>query len=57
MIGKFAGAAVAARAVGTDWRLSLQLGALMNCRGLTELIVLNMGLDLGVLTQCRSPCS
>jgi Kef-type K+ transport system membrane component KefB len=48
--GKFAGSAVAARAVGTDWRKSLQLGALMNCRGLTELVVLNIGLDLGVLS-------
>lgn len=49
-IGKFAGSAVAARAVGTDWRRSLQLGALMNCRGLTELVVLNIGLNLRVLT-------
>jgi Kef-type K+ transport system membrane component KefB len=50
IIGKFAGSAVAARAVGNDWRKSLQLGALMNCRGLTELVVLNIGLDLGVLS-------
>ncbi len=50
IIGKFGGSAVAARAVGTDWRRSLQLGALMNCRGLTELVVLNIGLDLGVLS-------
>ncbi|KAB1910344.1 cation:proton antiporter [Micromonospora tulbaghiae] len=50
VVGKFVGTAVAARAVGTDWRTGLQIGTLMNCRGLTELIVLNIGLDIGVLT-------
>jgi Kef-type K+ transport system membrane component KefB len=48
--GKFGGTAMAARAVGESWNRSLQLGALMNCRGLTELVVLNLGLELGVLT-------
>ena len=48
--GKLGGSAIAARAVGEGWRRSLQLGALMNCRGLTELIVLNIGLELGVLS-------
>ncbi|MBY0497344.1 MAG: cation:proton antiporter [Cyanobacteria bacterium] len=48
--GKFGGTAVAARLTGTDWRTSAALGALMNTRGLVELIVLNIGLDLGVLT-------
>ncbi|MGH3756936.1 cation:proton antiporter [Actinophytocola sp.] len=48
--GKLGGSAVAARAMGTNWNQSLQIGALMNCRGLTELVVLNIGLDLGVLT-------
>lgn len=48
--GKLVGSAVAARAVGESWQRSAQLGALMNCRGLTELVVLNVGLDLGVLS-------
>jgi Kef-type K+ transport system membrane component KefB len=48
--GKFAGSALAARFVGQSWRESLSIGALMNTRGLMELIVLNIGYDLGVLT-------
>jgi len=50
VIGKFAGSTIAARFVGQDWRDSLVLGALMNTRGLMELVVLNIGYDLGVLT-------
>jgi Kef-type K+ transport system membrane component KefB len=48
--GKFGGATLAARFSGLDWRTSTALGVLMNTRGLVELIVLNIGLDLGVLT-------
>jgi Kef-type K+ transport system membrane component KefB len=48
--GKFFGSAIAARFVGQSWRDSLVLGALMNTRGLMELVVLNIGYDLGVLT-------
>ena len=48
--GKFGGATLAARLVGLDWRDSAALGILMNTRGLVELIVLNIGLDLGVLS-------
>jgi Kef-type K+ transport system membrane component KefB len=48
--GKFGGATLAARFSGLDWRTSSALGVLMNTRGLVELIVLNIGLDLGVLT-------
>lgn len=48
--GKFGGSAFAARYVGQSWKDSLSLGALMNTRGLMELIVLNIGYDLGVLT-------
>jgi Kef-type K+ transport system membrane component KefB len=48
--GKFGGATLAARLSGLDWRDSAALGILMNTRGLVELIVLNIGLDLGVLT-------
>lgn len=49
-VGKLGGSAVTARLTGMGWRDSLQLGALMNTRGLMELIVLNIGLDLGVLS-------
>lgn len=48
--GKLGGTALAARATGMEWRGALQLGALMNTRGLMELIVLNMGYDLGILS-------
>ncbi|MET0464409.1 MAG: cation:proton antiporter [Chitinophagaceae bacterium] len=50
VIGKFAGGALAARYVGQDWKTSLSIGALMNTRGLMELVVLNIGYDLGVLS-------
>ncbi len=50
VIGKFLGSALAAKFVGQSWRDSLTIGALMNTRGLMELIVLNIGLDLKVLT-------
>lgn len=50
VIGKFLGSAIAAKFVGQNWRDSLTIGALMNTRGLMELIVLNIGLDLGVLS-------
>jgi Kef-type K+ transport system membrane component KefB len=48
--GKFLGSALAARFVGQNWKDSLIIGALMNTRGLMELVVLNIGYDLGVLT-------
>jgi Kef-type K+ transport system membrane component KefB len=48
--GKFGGVALAARATGSTARDSAALGILMNTRGLVELIVLNIGLDLGVIT-------
>jgi Kef-type K+ transport system membrane component KefB len=49
--GKLGGSALAARLTGMDTRSSLQLGALMNTRGLMELIALNIGYDLGILSQ------
>lgn len=49
VVGKFLGSALAAKFVGQNWRDSLTIGALMNTRGLMELIVLNIGKDLGVL--------
>lgn len=48
--GKFLGSAIAAKFVGQSWRDSLLIGALMNTRGLMELVVLNIGYDLGVLS-------
>ncbi|WP_165021724.1 cation:proton antiporter [Dysgonomonas sp. ZJ279] len=49
VIGKFVGSALAARFVGQNWRDSLTIGTLMNTRGLMELVVLNIGYELGVL--------
>lgn len=48
--GKFLGSALAAKFVGQNWRDSLTIGALMNTRGLVELVVLNIGYDLGILS-------
>lgn len=48
--GKIGGSMLAARLVGQSWKDSLSIGALMNTRGLMELIVLNIGYDLGILT-------
>jgi Kef-type K+ transport system membrane component KefB len=48
--GKFGGSVTAARLTGLGWRDSAALGVLMNTRGLVELVVLNIGLDLGVIT-------
>ncbi len=50
-VGKLGGSALAARLTGSNGRLSLQLGALMNTRGLMELIALNIGYDMGILSQ------
>lgn len=47
--GKFVGSALTAKFLKLSWKDSLTIGALMNTRGLTELIVLNIGYDLGVL--------
>jgi len=49
-LGKFGGSAAAARLSGLSWRDSASLGVLMNTRGLMELIVLNIGLDLKVIS-------
>jgi Kef-type K+ transport system membrane component KefB len=50
-LGKFGGTLAAARCTGLDWRLSASLGILMNTRGLMELIVLNIGLEMGVISE------
>jgi Kef-type K+ transport system membrane component KefB len=50
MIGKVGGATVASRLTGQSWRDSLALGVLLNTRGLVELIVLNIGYNVGVFS-------
>lgn len=50
IVGKLAGAAVPARLAGLSLRESAAVGVLMNTRGLMELVILNIGLELGVLT-------
>jgi Kef-type K+ transport system membrane component KefB len=49
-VGKFGGTYAAARLVGIDRRHAAGLGALMNTRGLMELIVLNIGLEMKILS-------
>lgn len=48
--GKFIGSAIAARIIGQSWKNSLTIGALMNTRGLIELVALNIGYDIGILS-------
>ena len=50
VVGKLAGAAFTARATGMNWKDSFGLGVMMNTRGLVELVILNAGLDLGILS-------
>jgi Kef-type K+ transport system membrane component KefB len=49
--GKLGASMLMARWTGMFWRDSFQLGVLMNTRGLVELVVLNIGYDLGILTD------
>jgi len=49
-LGKFGGSTIAARVTGLGWREASAIGVLMNTRGLMELIVLNIGMDLGVIS-------
>ena len=48
--GKFLGSAISLKFVGQKWRESLIIGALMNTRGLMQIVVLNIGYDLGVIS-------
>ena len=48
--GKFGGATFSARLTGMSWREAGAVGVLMNTRGLMELVVLNIGLDIGVIS-------
>jgi Kef-type K+ transport system membrane component KefB len=50
VIGKGVGSGIAARVMGTSWRDAALIGVLLNTRGLVELVVLNIGLDLGILS-------
>ena len=49
--GKLFGSAIAARFMGMSWNAGLSIGALMNTRGLVELIILNIGVELGIISQ------
>jgi Kef-type K+ transport system membrane component KefB len=51
VVGKLFGATIAARLTGFEWRDATVIGTLMNTRGLTELIVLNLALELGVISE------
>ena len=48
--GKLGGSALTARAMGQSWSDSLAIGALMNTRGLMELVILNIGYELGIFS-------
>lgn len=48
--GKLLGSSLASKFIGFNWRDSFALGILMNTRGLMELIVLNIGFELGILS-------
>lgn len=50
VLGKVGGSAIAAHTSGMTWRESWAIGTLMNTRGLMELVVLNVGLDIGVIS-------
>jgi Kef-type K+ transport system membrane component KefB len=50
VVGKGGGSVLGARAMGIRWRDASALGVLLNTRGLMELVVLNIGLELGILS-------
>jgi Kef-type K+ transport system membrane component KefB len=50
-VAKLGGVSITARLLGLRWQQAVALGVLMNTRGLMELIVLNVGLDLGILSR------
>ncbi|KAK9356095.1 Sodium/hydrogen exchanger family-domain-containing protein [Lipomyces doorenjongii] len=51
MVTKITAGTLAAKVNGLLWRESLTVGTLMSCKGLVELIVLNVGLQAGILSQ------
>jgi Kef-type K+ transport system membrane component KefB len=48
--GKFGGSTLVAKVLGQNWKDSLSIGALMNTRGLIELVVLNIGYDMHIIS-------
>src|SRR5207302_8670156 len=50
IVSKWGGTMIGARAKGMGWRDACHLGLMMNTRGLVELVVLNVGLDIGILS-------
>jgi Kef-type K+ transport system membrane component KefB len=50
VLAKLGGCLLAARASGIPWTESLSIGLLMNTRGLMELVILNIGLDAGIIS-------
>lgn len=50
VVGKLGGAAIAGRTTGLSWRESTAIGVLVNTRGLIELVLLNIGLEAGVIS-------
>ena len=51
VVGKLGGSMLAARTVAMPWRDAAALGVLLNTRGLMELVILNVGLDIGVISR------
>jgi len=51
VVGKVGGSALAARVMTVPWRDAAVLGVLLNTRGLMELVILNVGLDIGVISR------
>jgi Kef-type K+ transport system membrane component KefB len=51
IVGKLGGATFSARSVGFSWRDASAIGVLMNTRGLMEMVVLNIGLEVGVVSR------
>jgi Kef-type K+ transport system membrane component KefB len=49
--GKIGGCMIAMRSTSADWRTAAAVGVLMNTRGLMELVILNIGLDIGVISS------
>ena len=48
--GKLGGTSIAGRLIGLNWKEAVALGSLMNTRGLMELVVLNIGLDIKIIS-------
>ncbi len=49
-VGKLLGSALTAKLTGQSWRNSLSIGTLMNTHGLMEVVVLNIGYDMGIIS-------